>query len=164
MLESMEFCLKLWGSEACVLEDLAKTINLVHIRRDLVESGHTLLNHAYHSQQKYEGYEGRTGIRDSEGIGIYDSIPMPNNRSLILSEGGTRISDSDRIGIGDFDGIRICDSVGIIIYDYILLPNKKNLIISIGGTRISDYDRTGISDSDETKTLQKLQMKIKIAT
>ncbi|KAJ9564076.1 hypothetical protein OSB04_000042 [Centaurea solstitialis] len=54
VLESMEFCLKLRGSEACVLEDLAKAINLVHIRRDLVESGHSLLNHAYHTQQDYE--------------------------------------------------------------------------------------------------------------
>ncbi|KAL4568585.1 hypothetical protein LXL04_024200 [Taraxacum kok-saghyz] len=54
VLESMEFCLKLRGSEACVLEDLGKAINLVHIRRDLVESGHGLLNHAYHNQQDYE--------------------------------------------------------------------------------------------------------------
>ncbi|KAI3665807.1 hypothetical protein L6452_44442 [Arctium lappa] len=54
VLESMEFCLKLRGSEACVLEDLAKAINLVHIRRDLVESGHALLNHAYYTQQDYE--------------------------------------------------------------------------------------------------------------
>lgn len=57
VLESMEFCLKLRGSEACVLEELAKSINLVHIRRDLVESGHSLLNHAYHSQQEYERYK-----------------------------------------------------------------------------------------------------------
>lgn len=55
-MESMEFCLKLRGSEACVLEDLVKAINLVHIRRDLVESGHALLNHAYHVQQDYERY------------------------------------------------------------------------------------------------------------
>ncbi|KAL9343736.1 hypothetical protein Peur_064167 [Populus x canadensis] len=54
VLESLEFCLKLRGSEASVLEDLAKAINLVHIRRDLVESGHALLNHAYRSQQEYE--------------------------------------------------------------------------------------------------------------
>ncbi|KAK4409804.1 AUGMIN subunit [Sesamum angolense] len=54
VLESMEFCLKLRGSEACVLEDLAKAINLVHIRRDLVESGHALLNHAHRAQQEYE--------------------------------------------------------------------------------------------------------------
>ncbi|GFY82912.1 hypothetical protein Acr_02g0011520 [Actinidia rufa] len=54
VLESLEFCLKLRGSEACVLEDLAKAINLVHIRRDLVESGHALLNHAFHAQQEYE--------------------------------------------------------------------------------------------------------------
>lgn len=54
VLESMEFCLKLRGSEACVLEELAKAINLVHIRRDLVESGHALLNHAHRVQQEYE--------------------------------------------------------------------------------------------------------------
>lgn len=54
VLKAMEFCLKLRGSEACVLEDLAKAINLVHIRRDLVESGRTLLNHAHHAQQEYE--------------------------------------------------------------------------------------------------------------
>ncbi|XP_047310364.1 AUGMIN subunit 5-like [Impatiens glandulifera] len=54
VLESMEFCLKLRGSEACVLEDLAKAINMVHIRRDIVESGHGLLNHAYRAQQEYE--------------------------------------------------------------------------------------------------------------
>ncbi|KAA8547877.1 hypothetical protein F0562_004306 [Nyssa sinensis] len=54
VLESLEFCLKLRGSEACVLEDLAKAINLVHIRCDLVESGHALLNHAHRAQQEYE--------------------------------------------------------------------------------------------------------------
>ncbi|KAL7609189.1 hypothetical protein Lser_V15G11898 [Lactuca serriola] len=138
VLESMEFCLKLQGSEACVLEDLAKAINLVHIRRDLVESGHALLNHTYHNLQEYERYEGGTRICDSDGIGICDSIPMPNKRSLILSQGGTRISDSNGIGI--------CDYVGIRIYDSIPLPNQRNLIIYEGGTRINDYDRIGISD------------------
>ncbi|XP_050227930.1 AUGMIN subunit 5 [Mercurialis annua] len=54
VLESLEFCLKLRGSEASILEDLAKAINLVHIRQDLVESGHALLSHAYRSQQEYE--------------------------------------------------------------------------------------------------------------
>uniref|UniRef100_A0A7N0VLF9 AUGMIN subunit 5 n=1 Tax=Kalanchoe fedtschenkoi TaxID=63787 RepID=A0A7N0VLF9_KALFE len=54
VLESLEFCMKLRGSEASVLEDLAKAINLVHLRKDLVESGHTLLNHAYRAQQEYE--------------------------------------------------------------------------------------------------------------
>ncbi|XP_010552396.1 PREDICTED: AUGMIN subunit 5-like isoform X2 [Tarenaya hassleriana] len=54
VLESLEFCLKLRGSEACILEDLAKAINLVHIRQDLVESGHALLDHAYRAQQGYE--------------------------------------------------------------------------------------------------------------
>lgn len=54
VLEAMEFCLKLRGSEACTLEDLAKAISLVHIRRDLVESAHALLSHAHHVQQEYE--------------------------------------------------------------------------------------------------------------
>ncbi|KAF3590604.1 hypothetical protein DY000_02025561 [Brassica cretica] len=54
VLESLEFCLRLRGSEACVLEDLAKAINLVDIRQDLVESGRSLLSHAYHAQQEYE--------------------------------------------------------------------------------------------------------------
>ncbi|XP_052195483.1 AUGMIN subunit 5 [Diospyros lotus] len=54
VLQSLEFCLKLRGSEACVLEDLAKAINLVHVRRDLVESGHALLTHGYRAQQEYE--------------------------------------------------------------------------------------------------------------
>lgn len=54
MLESLEFCLKLRGSEACVLEDLAKAINLVGIRKDLVESGRALLSHAVRAQQEYE--------------------------------------------------------------------------------------------------------------
>ncbi|XP_022771843.1 AUGMIN subunit 5-like isoform X2 [Durio zibethinus] len=53
VLESLDFCLKLRGSEASVLEELAKAINLVHIRQDLVESGHSLLNLAYHAQQEY---------------------------------------------------------------------------------------------------------------
>ncbi|KAJ6860992.1 hypothetical protein NC651_037165 [Populus alba x Populus x berolinensis] len=43
-----------FGQGVSVLEDLAKAINLVHIRHDLVESGHALLNHAYRSQQEYE--------------------------------------------------------------------------------------------------------------
>ncbi|CAO2825275.1 unnamed protein product [Amaranthus hypochondriacus] len=54
VLKALEFSLKLRGSEACVLEDLAKAINLVHSRRDLVESGRTVLNHAHHVQQEYE--------------------------------------------------------------------------------------------------------------
>ncbi|KAM7266947.1 hypothetical protein ACFE04_009113 [Oxalis oulophora] len=54
VLESLEFCLKLRGSEACVLENLAKAIGLVHVRQDLVESGHSLLNHAFRAKQEYE--------------------------------------------------------------------------------------------------------------
>lgn len=55
VLESMEFCLKLRGSEACLLEDLSNAINMVHTKKELVESGHTLLNHAYHTQKEYKG-------------------------------------------------------------------------------------------------------------
>ncbi|KAM1009860.1 hypothetical protein ACFX13_046116 [Malus domestica] len=54
ILESLEFCSKLRGSEASVLEDMVKAINLVHTPQDLVESGHVLLNHAYRAQQEYE--------------------------------------------------------------------------------------------------------------
>lgn len=42
------------GSEACILEDLEKAINLVHTRRDLVESGRALLDHANKAQNEYE--------------------------------------------------------------------------------------------------------------
>ncbi|KAJ0732308.1 putative HAUS augmin-like complex subunit 5 [Helianthus annuus] len=53
VLESMEFCLKSRGSEASVLEELSKAINFVHTGRDLVESGRSLLDHAYHFQKEY---------------------------------------------------------------------------------------------------------------
>ncbi|GAB2216545.1 hypothetical protein Droror1_Dr00024320 [Drosera rotundifolia] len=53
-LEALGFCLKLRGSEACVLEDLSKAINLVHMRRDLDESSRALLIHAHCVQQEYE--------------------------------------------------------------------------------------------------------------
>nr|XP_019703980.1 AUGMIN subunit 5 [Elaeis guineensis] len=54
VLESLEFCLKLRGSEASVLEDLSRAINLVHTRRNLVENNRVLLNHAHRVQQEYE--------------------------------------------------------------------------------------------------------------
>ncbi|KAH7689288.1 HAUS augmin-like complex subunit 5 protein [Dioscorea alata] len=54
VLESLEFCLKLRGSEASILEDLSKAINLVRVRRDLVENDRVLLNHAHRVQQEYE--------------------------------------------------------------------------------------------------------------
>ncbi|KAF5748907.1 hypothetical protein HS088_TW04G00868 [Tripterygium wilfordii] len=75
VLEALEFCLKLRGSEASVLEDLAKAINLVHVRQNLVESGHALLNHAYRAQQDYEspfwskGTTGTAGEISVEHIG-----------------------------------------------------------------------------------------------
>lgn len=57
VLDSLEFCLKLRGSEASVLEDLSRAINLVHTRRNLVENNRVLLNHAHRVQQEYERYE-----------------------------------------------------------------------------------------------------------
>ncbi|CAA6660220.1 unnamed protein product [Spirodela intermedia] len=54
VLDALQFCLKLRGSEACILEDLYKIINLVHTRRELVENDRLLLNHAYRVQQGYE--------------------------------------------------------------------------------------------------------------
>ncbi|ONK56479.1 uncharacterized protein A4U43_C10F9140 [Asparagus officinalis] len=54
VLGSLEFCLKPRGSEASVLEDLSKAINLVHTRRNLVDNYRVLLNHAHRVQQDYE--------------------------------------------------------------------------------------------------------------
>ncbi|XP_075100522.1 AUGMIN subunit 5 [Nicotiana tabacum] len=54
VIESLGFCMKLCCSEASILEDLEKAINLVHTRRDLVESGRALLDHAYKAQNEYE--------------------------------------------------------------------------------------------------------------
>lgn len=54
VLGSLDFCLKPRGSEASVLEELSKAINLVHTRRNLVENYRILLNHAHRVQQDYE--------------------------------------------------------------------------------------------------------------
>uniref|UniRef100_A0A0E0ERU1 AUGMIN subunit 5 n=1 Tax=Oryza meridionalis TaxID=40149 RepID=A0A0E0ERU1_9ORYZ len=54
VLNSLEFCLKPCGSEASILEDLSKAINLVHTRRNLVENDRVLLNRAHRAQQEYE--------------------------------------------------------------------------------------------------------------
>lgn len=56
VLNSLEFCLKPCGSEASILEDLSKAINLVHTRRNLVENDRVLLNRAHRAQQEYERY------------------------------------------------------------------------------------------------------------
>ncbi|KAJ6848016.1 AUGMIN subunit 5 [Iris pallida] len=54
VLESLEFCLKPRGSEASILEELSKAINLVHTRRNLVDNDRVLLKHAHRVQQEYE--------------------------------------------------------------------------------------------------------------
>lgn len=54
VLEALDFCLKPWGSEASILENLSKAINLVNTRRDLVDNGRALLNRAHRVQQEYE--------------------------------------------------------------------------------------------------------------
>jgi hypothetical protein len=57
VLSSLEFCLKPCGSEASILEDLSKAINLVHTRRNLAENDRVLLNRAHRAQQEYERYD-----------------------------------------------------------------------------------------------------------
>uniref|UniRef100_M8CVR3 AUGMIN subunit 5 n=1 Tax=Aegilops tauschii TaxID=37682 RepID=M8CVR3_AEGTA len=54
VLSALEFCLKPCGSEASILEDLSKAINLVHTRRNLAENDRVLLNRAHRAQQEYE--------------------------------------------------------------------------------------------------------------
>ncbi|XP_047048811.1 AUGMIN subunit 5-like [Lolium rigidum] len=54
VLSSLEFCLKPCGSEASILEDLSKAINVVHTRRNLAENDRVLLNRAHRAQQEYE--------------------------------------------------------------------------------------------------------------
>ncbi|KAF5175888.1 Augmin subunit, partial [Thalictrum thalictroides] len=84
VLESLEFCLKLRGSEASVLEDLSKAINLVHIRRDLVESGHTLLTHAYRAQQEYERTTGYCLTLAAEQEKIVTQKWLPELKRAVL--------------------------------------------------------------------------------
>lgn len=57
VLSALEFCLKPCGSEASILEDLSKAINLVHTRRNLAENDRVLLNRAHRAQQEYERYD-----------------------------------------------------------------------------------------------------------
>jgi hypothetical protein len=57
VLSSLEFCLKPCGSEASILEDLSKAINVVHTRRNLAENDRVLLNRAHRAQQEYERYD-----------------------------------------------------------------------------------------------------------
>ncbi|KAJ4833097.1 AUGMIN subunit 5 [Turnera subulata] len=85
VLESLEFCLKLRGSEASVLEDLAKAINLVHIRQDLVESGHTLLDHAYRAQQEYERTTNECLQLASEQEKTIMEIWLPDLKTSVLN-------------------------------------------------------------------------------
>ncbi|GJZ19285.1 augmin subunit 5-like protein [Tanacetum coccineum] len=85
VLESMEFCLKLRGSEAFVLEELSKALNLVHTRRDLVESGRSLLNHAYDSQKDYKMSTGCCLDLASEQEEIIRSKWLPELKNGIAS-------------------------------------------------------------------------------
>ncbi|KAG0454299.1 hypothetical protein HPP92_025603 [Vanilla planifolia] len=54
VLGAMDFCVKPRCSEASILENLSKAINLVHTRRDLVDNGRALLNRSHRVQQEYE--------------------------------------------------------------------------------------------------------------
>ncbi|KAI3704714.1 hypothetical protein L1987_74941 [Smallanthus sonchifolius] len=83
VLESMEFCLKLSGSETSVLEELSKAINLVHTRKDLVESGFSLLDHAYHSQKEYKTTTNYCLDLASEQEGIFMNEWLPELKKRI---------------------------------------------------------------------------------
>lgn len=96
VLESLEFCLKLRGSEANVLEDLSKAINLVHIRRDLVESGHTLLTHAYRAQQEYERTTSYCLTLASEQEKIVMGKWLPELKTAVL-DAQTCLEDCKRV-------------------------------------------------------------------
>ncbi|KAM0012042.1 putative HAUS augmin-like complex subunit 5 [Helianthus debilis subsp. tardiflorus] len=85
VLESMEFCLKSRGSEASVLEELSKAINLVHTGRDLVESGRSLLDHAYHSQKEYNTSTSYCLDLASEQDGIIMNQWLPDLKKSIKS-------------------------------------------------------------------------------
>ncbi|XP_020588475.1 AUGMIN subunit 5-like isoform X1 [Phalaenopsis equestris] len=54
VLEALDFCLKPWDSEAVILENLSKAINVFHTRRNLIDNGRALLNRAHRVQQEYE--------------------------------------------------------------------------------------------------------------
>ncbi|KAL0920791.1 hypothetical protein M5K25_009960 [Dendrobium thyrsiflorum] len=54
VLEALNFCIKPWDSEASILENLSKAINLFHTQRDLVDNGRALLSRAHRVQQEYE--------------------------------------------------------------------------------------------------------------
>ncbi|MCL7046684.1 hypothetical protein MKW94_008195 [Papaver nudicaule] len=84
VLESLEFCLKLRGSEASVLEDLSKAINLVHLRHDLVESGHSLLNHAFRAQQEFDRTTSQCLTLASEQEKIVVEKWLPDLRTAVL--------------------------------------------------------------------------------
>ncbi|KAK1312956.1 hypothetical protein QJS10_CPA06g01782 [Acorus calamus] len=84
VLESLEFCLKLRGSEASVLEDLSKAINMVNTQRDLVDSGHALLNHAYCAQQEYERTADNCLTLAKEQENVVTQILLPELKNAIL--------------------------------------------------------------------------------
>ncbi|KAJ0564245.1 AUGMIN subunit 5 [Helianthus annuus] len=85
VLESMEFCLKSRGSEASVLEELSKAINFVHTGRDLVESGRSLLDHAYHFQKEYNTSTSYCLDLASEQDGIIMNQWLPDLKKSIES-------------------------------------------------------------------------------
>lgn len=54
VLEALDFCLKPWDSEASILENLSKAIDVFHSRRDLIDNDRALLSRAHRNQQEYE--------------------------------------------------------------------------------------------------------------
>lgn len=84
VLGALEFCLKPRGSEASVLEDLSKAINLVHTKRNLVENYRVLLNHAQHVQQDYDRMANYCLKVAADQENVVNEIWLPELKKAVL--------------------------------------------------------------------------------
>ncbi|MQM02680.1 hypothetical protein Taro_035449, partial [Colocasia esculenta] len=96
VLEALQFCLKPRGSEASILEELSKSINLVHTRRELVENDRVLLNHAYRVQQEYERTTNYCLKLAAEQDNIITEIWLPELTDAVLNAQSS-LDDCQRI-------------------------------------------------------------------
>ncbi|KAJ3677458.1 hypothetical protein LUZ60_003182 [Juncus effusus] len=96
VLEALEFCLKPCGSEAGILEDLAKAINLIHTRKNLVKNDRVLLNRANRVIQQYERMGNYCIKLAAERERVVSDRLLPELRSAI--EGAHEcLRDCDRV-------------------------------------------------------------------
>ncbi|KAF3332127.1 HAUS augmin-like complex subunit 5 [Carex littledalei] len=93
VLESLEFCLKQCGSEASILEDLSKAIDLAHTQRNLVDNGRVLLNRAHGVQQQYERMANYCMKLASEQERVVTEIWLPELSNAF--EGGCESLNND---------------------------------------------------------------------